>query len=144
MKTWVLIGFAFGIAACGNVPREKFCKEYGVAMCANSCCDQVTATDASQCLAEWSTTCEASLVTALDAGYVTYDGQAAAACLDAVKARFATCPGKTNLTQFNKPASEACEKYLVGTVREGGNCDSGGTFSVRARHKLSLCQRQHW
>ena len=117
---------ALGVAACGGsigdgpVPLDDFEPELTDAACAYlAACEHLP--DRATCLASGPVdiTELATLKADVAAGIVTYDGQAARACIDAFK-RFSSCKS----TQRGDPqvALGVCESVFLGTVPTGGAC----------------------
>jgi hypothetical protein len=120
------LALALGAAGCGGsigggpVALDDFEPELTDAACAYLvACERLP--DRATCLASrpFPFTALATLKADVAAGIVTYDGQAARACIDAFKRR-TSCKS----AQWGDPqvALAACERVFLGTVPTGGAC----------------------
>jgi hypothetical protein len=118
---------ALGAASCGGsiaggpVALEDFARELLDAMCTVAvACEEMP--DRATCLASrpvLNFDTFATLEAGVAAGTVTYDGQAARACIDVFK-RFASC--KATQTGDPQVTLAVCDRVFLGTVPTGGAC----------------------
>lgn len=114
------------ISGCStSVPLEDFCAQQFIARCdANKRCRLWS--PAMECPIPPDTACTERMQTWVDAGVLTYDATAAKKCLDAFERR--SCDDL-----YDRPleaGDEACDRYLVGTSKEGEPCGGCGAGLV--------------